>query len=285
MVTPVQPAAENTAFASLARDAHEQYTGLDAELYDIDYSDYDTGDKEFYVVEAVKCGKPMLELACGTGRITIPTAVAGVEVIGIDISEDMLAIARQKVSELDPDVAARITLLQGDMRDFQLDRKFDLITIPFRAFICLTSADDQKAALRNVHRHLNPGGKLILNFFDPDLREVLDQSERFRNVQKLMNRFTHPVTGNRVKEWSTWDYNITEQLIEEVRNFIEYAADDSIVKSTFFSFKLRYIFRWEMHHLFELCGFKVEELYGDFNRGPFRAGGEQVWIVTAVEGR
>lgn len=260
--------------------ALEQYTGLDAELYDIDYSDYDTGDKQYYVEEAVKCGKPMLELACGTGRITIPTAIAGIEVVGIDISEDMLAIARRKVAELDPEIAERITLLQGDMRSFQLNRKFDLITIPFRAFICLTTVEDQKSTLINVRNHLNPGGKLILNFFDPDLREVLDHSERFRNVQKLMNRFTHPTTGNAVKEWSTWDYNITEQTIEELRNFVEFGPDDSILKSTFFSFKLRYIFRWEMHHLFELCGFKVLELYGDFKRGLFRAGGEQIWVVT-----
>jgi len=224
----------------------------------------------------------MLEFACGTGRITIPTAYRGIEVVGIDISPDMLAIAKRKVAELDQDIADKIMLFEGDMRDFKIERKFDLVTIPFRAFICLTTVEDQKATLRNAHRHLNPGGRLILNFFDPDLREVLDHHDRMASVQRLMNRFKHPVTGNPVKEWSTWDYNITEQTISELRNFVEYGADGSILKSTFFSFKLRYILRWEMHHLLELCGFKVEELYGDFNRGPFRAGGEQIWIATPV---
>ncbi len=261
----------------------EQYRGLDAELYDADYADYKTGDVEFYVEEAVKRGKPMLELACGTGRITIPTATAGIEVTGLDISPDMLAVARRKVAKLDPEVAGRITLLQGDMRDFQLDRKFDLVTIPFRAFICLMTVEDQKATLVNVRNHLNPNGKLILNFFDPDLREVLDHSDRLRNVQKLMNQFTHPVTGNPVKEWSSWDFNISEQTLEELRNFVEYAPDGSIINSTFVSLRLRYIFRFEMQHLFELCGFRVETLYGDFKRGPFRAGGEQIWVATPVE--
>ena len=258
----------------------EQYTGLDAELYDVDYADYNTGDIEFYVEEAVKCGSTVLELACGTGRITFPIAEAGVEVVGVELSPDMLAVAERKVKTIPADIARKITLVQGDMRDFQLDRKFDLVLIPFRAFICLMTVEDQKQALQNVMKHLSPNGRLILNFYDPDLREILDQNERLSNVQQLMNSFVHPVSGHQVKEWSTWDCNITEQIIEEFRNYVEYDSDGSILKSTLVTLRVRYIFRWEMHHLLELCGFNVDALYGDFNRNAFRARGEQIWVAS-----
>jgi ubiquinone/menaquinone biosynthesis C-methylase UbiE len=261
----------------------EQYRGLDAELYDTDYADYPTDDIQFYVEEAVGCGSPLLELGCGTGRITIPIARAGIPVTGIDISMDMLEIATRKISRLQPDIAGRIELLQGDMRDFQLDRTFDLVIIPFRAFICLLTVEHQKQALLNVRRHITPGGRLILNFYDPNLREILDYEEKRRSVQQLMNRFKHPVSGNQVSEWSNWIYDLTEQTVEEVRNYIEEDAEGTIVSSTVVKLRVRYLYRWEMHHLLELCGYRVEQLYSDFKRKPFRARGEQIWVASPVE--
>lgn len=256
-----------------------QYTGIDAELYDSDYAGYDPSDIYFYVEEAVKCGSPVLELGCGTGRITIPIANAGIEVVGVEISPDMLEIARQKIAELPAVTGEKITLVQGNMCDFHLDRKFDLAIIPFRVFLCLMTIEEQKQALLNIRRHLNDGGKLIVNFFDPDLREILDHNEHQRNVQKLMNRFKHPKTGNPVTEWSCWDYDINEQTITETRNYIEQDSENNIVGNKFVKLSIRYIFRWEMHHLFELCGFKIEALYSDFDRSPFRARGEQIWVA------
>jgi len=258
----------------------EQYRGIDAELYDSDYAEYDPSDIHFYVEEAVKCGTTVLELGAGTGRITIPIANAGIDVVGVEISDDMLQIARRKVAESPPEIGERITLVQGNMCDFELNRTFELIIIPFRVFICLMTVEEQKQALYNVRRHLTETGKLIINFFDPDLREILDQKDRFRTNQILMNRFTHPVSGNPVKEWSTWDYDLTEQTIEEIRNYVEQDNDGEIVNSTFVTLRVRYIFRWEMHHLLELCGFKVEALYGDFDRSPFQARSEQIWVAS-----
>ena len=261
-------------------DTLEQYRGLDALLYDSDYAEYDPSDIVFYVGEASRCGSPVLELGAGTGRITIPIAYAEVDVVGVEISPDMLDVARHKVSELPPEIAAHISLVQGNMCDFDLGRKFDLVIIPFRVFICLMTVEEQKQALRNVHRHLNDGGRLILNFFDPDLREILDHNERMKTNQILMNRFTHPLTGNPVKEWSTWDYDLTEQTIEEVRNYVEQDHQGNIVNSTFVKLRIRYIFRWEMAHLLELCGFRVEALYGDFDCTPFKARAEQIWVAV-----
>lgn len=257
-----------------------QYSGLDAELYDADYADYNTGDVGFYVEEAVACGQTVLELACGTGRITIPIATAGVEVVGVEISDDMLGIFRRKLGTLEPEIASRITLVKGDMRNFKIDRKFDLIIIPFRSFICLLTVEDEKETLLNVRNHLTPNGKLILNFYDPSFREILEYDGNPSDTQTFMNRFRHPISGNEVEEWSSWRYDLTSQTIDEHRNYIERNSEREIVNSTLVTLTVRYIHRWEMQHLLELCGYKVEALYGDFNRKPFRARGEQIWVAT-----
>ncbi len=113
----------------------DDYT-LYAELYDTVYEDY-VEDIPFYVAEAQRAHGPCLELGCGTGRVLIPVASAGVEVTGLDLSPPMIARARRKVATLPQDVRSRITLYEGDMRDFGLEQRFALIYVPFRAFLHL----------------------------------------------------------------------------------------------------------------------------------------------------
>src|SRR5713226_6914921 len=95
------------------------------------------GDVEFYVEEARKAGSPVLEIGCGTGRILLPIAEAGISIVGLDLAPPMLDIARQKVARLPAETQARIGLLEGDMRDFALKRRFNLVLIPYRAFLHL----------------------------------------------------------------------------------------------------------------------------------------------------
>ena len=108
-----------------------EYAGESAVYYDYVATGVE-GDVAFYVEEARRAGSPVLELGCGTGRILIPTAEAGVEVVGLDASHDMLMIARCKLEVLAPDVRQRAKLVEGDMRHFAMDRAFSLITIPYR---------------------------------------------------------------------------------------------------------------------------------------------------------
>jgi SAM-dependent methyltransferase len=139
-----------------------------AAAYDADMGrDADTmDDVPFYVDlarEAAASGLPVLELGCGTGRVTIPIARAGVEVVGLDSSPAMLGIARRKAAA----VGADVTWVEGDMRDFALDQRFGLVIIPFRSFLHLLTDADQEACLACVRRHLIPGGRFALNFFVP----------------------------------------------------------------------------------------------------------------------
>jgi ubiquinone/menaquinone biosynthesis C-methylase UbiE len=231
------------------------------------------------VEEARRAGSPVLELGCGTGRILIPTAEAGLTVAGLDRAPSMLAVARQKIARLDAATQGRITLVEGDMRAFALGQRFNLVMIPYRAFLHLLTVEDERRALGCIREHLVDGGRLVLNIFDPRLDVIVIQQGLVGTSQKKMDEFVHPQTGRRVVIWDTIQYDLERQMLEDERIFEEVDGEGKMVSRTYNLLTLRFIYRYEMQHLLELCGFQVEALYGDFQRGPFRAGGEQVWVA------
>jgi ubiquinone/menaquinone biosynthesis C-methylase UbiE len=111
--------------------------------------------------QAAQRGQAVLELGCGTGRVTIPLALAGIEVVGLDNAPAMLNVARRKAVAAGADVR----WLCGDMRSFRLDRRFGLVIIPFRSFLHMLTEADQVACLECIHEHLLPEGRLALNLF------------------------------------------------------------------------------------------------------------------------
>lgn len=250
----------------------------DAFFYDIS-STWLEGEEDFYRNEALKAGSPVLELGCGTGRITLPIACAGVEIAGLDFSNDMLKIAREKASRLDNESRDRIRLVQGDMRSFNLNKKFRLIIIPFRAFLHLMTGEEQRQALQCVHRHLEDDGKLIFNIFDPKLEFIVSHLGPAGSCQVKMGEFSHPDSGNRVIMWSVREFYPESQTLKEERIFEEINEEGRAISRIHGPFKLRWIYRFEMEYLLELCRFKVESLFGGFRGEPFKYGGEQVWVV------
>src|SRR5215471_20798239 len=124
------------------RMSHDEYASA-AELYDHVTTYTERRDVRFYVDEAVAAQGMVLEIGCGTGRVLLPTARAGVEIVGLDASPAMLAICGDRIAREPADVRARVTLIEGDMRAFDLEARFALVTIPFRPFQHLVSADDQ----------------------------------------------------------------------------------------------------------------------------------------------
>jgi SAM-dependent methyltransferase len=254
-----------------------EYAGEGASFYDHVATGVD-GDIAFYVDEARSSGSPVLELGCGTARILIPMAEAGPDVIGLDASPDMLAIAGKKLEACAPDVQSRVQLLRGDMRDFSLNRTFSLVTIPYRAFLHNPSVDDQLRSLERVREHLSEEGRLILNVFDPDVR--LLAAGRWSMPAERRTEFLHPRTGNRVKIREEFSYDLDRQLVEGEFIFDEIEdTSGQVIATTHSPLTLRYIFRYEMEHLLSRSGFSVHMLFGNFKRSAFRAGGEQVWVA------
>ncbi|MHC5011848.1 MAG: class I SAM-dependent methyltransferase, partial [Planctomycetota bacterium] len=144
-----------------------QREGLLVEAYDA--LQPDLGDVAFYAELAEQSGGPVLELACGTGRVVWPLAEAGFDVVGLDRSRPMLRRAEAKRRDHAPEVAARVSLVHGDMTSFQREERFGLIFVAFRSFQALLTPEDEQEALRRIHEHLRPGGRLALHLFDPRL--------------------------------------------------------------------------------------------------------------------
>ena len=257
-------------------DAGSEYQGERAILYDHVAAGVD-GDVAFYVEEATASGSPVLELGCGTGRILIPMAEAGIDVIGLDAAGDMLSIARTKLAACRPDVQRRTQLVHGDMRDFQLSQRFTLVAIPYRAFLHNLSCEDQLRTLGTIRRHLAANGRLILNVFDPSVR--LLAAGRWSRPLREHEDIRHPRTGNRMTVREDFRCDLERQLVDGAFDYDEVDAAGGVVATTHSPLTLRYVFRYEMEHLLARAGFAVEALFGDFQRGPFRAGGEQVWVA------
>lgn len=147
-----------------------------AEFYDSVVPYRERQDVNFFVEMAQRSGGPVLELGCGTGRVLIPTAKSGIEIVGLDASPLMLSVCREKLLSDSKDVRSKVTgLVQGDMRTFELGRKFSLVTIPFRPFQHLLTVEDQISCLENIRKHLVAGGKLVLDIFNPSLPHLADE--------------------------------------------------------------------------------------------------------------
>ena len=254
------------------------YREQTADLYDVISTGLE-GDVAFYLEEAKRAGSTVLELGCGTGRILIPIAAAGVEVIGLDASERMLSIAQQKVAALERETQNRIRLVEQDMRSFDFGCRFSLIMIPYRAFLHLLTVEDQKETLACIRAHLIEGGRLVFNVFDPRMETIAAHSGPFGTAIKKLMEFTDPRTGRRTVAWESRKYDCVRQVPVEDRILEVLDESGQVISRNYATLTLRYNTRFEMQHLLNLCGFEVEALFGDFARGPFRYGGEQVWIA------
>lgn len=252
-------------------DGNRQHAII-AEIYDChssEFYDYHAkrGDVQFYVNSAVESGGAVLEIGCGTGRLLIPAAKAGVHITGLDKSEEMLEICRKKLDKEPLEVRDRVNLIGADMRDFDLKSKFSLVMIPFGPFNYLTSIEDQIRCLNCIKLHLNDSGALVMDLWYPDLRELW-KSENGAEIVSVKTPFIMP-DGRRVS-WGirniSVDYN--EQIIhEEMLYDIRYP--DGHQEQRIYPSPMRYFFRYEVEHLLARTGFRTESIYAGFDKEPF----------------
>ena len=119
----------------------------------------------FYRTLAESQRGAVLELACGTGQLIVPIASMGQLTTGLDLSSAMLAAARRRAA----DAGARVELVEGDMRNFDLGQRFSLIFVARNSLLHLSEPDEFAALLVAVHRHLAPGGIFAFDIFNPNL--------------------------------------------------------------------------------------------------------------------
>jgi SAM-dependent methyltransferase len=240
--------------------------GFTAEFYDHVAPYRERGDVAFFAEMAQAAGGSVLEIGCGTGRVLIPTARAGFEIVGLDLSPSMLTVCRQNLATEPAEVQARAQLVEGDMRDFDLGREFALVTIPFRPFQHLTTVEDQIACLKTIRRHLTPDGRLVLDLFNPSLPYLADPTrlDEFGDEPEI----TMP-DGRRVLRRARITGRDYFDQVQDTELIYYVTHPDGKQERLVHSFPMRYLFRFEAEHLLARCGFEVEALYADYDRSPY----------------
>ena len=252
------------------------------ELYDHSPRYAGREDVGFFTAYSLSAGGRTLELGCGTGRVLIPTAVAGCDITGLDLSEHMLGRCREKLALQPNEVRERVQLVRGEMTDFDLDDTFRLVTTPFRPFQHLIMVEKQLACLRCVNRHLAVGGKLILDLFQVKLWRLTDPEalEEHRDPADV------PLPGGRTL--SGRGDRIAARHPSEQYNDIEIAYyvthPDGRVERLVHPFPMRYFFRYEVEHLLARGGFSVVDLFGNYDRSPLQDDSPEMIFVAEKTG-
>lgn len=256
--------------------------GLHVEAYDVlhrpDAVGAFAGDMEFYESLAAETGGPILELACGTGRVAFHLAGAGLEVVGLDRSEPMLAVARSKLDRDRGPSVLQPSFEHGDMTNFALDRNFALVIVAFRSFQLLLTPEAQRSCLSAIRRHLRPGGLAVLDVFDPILHLVAPDIAP-EDLPLRRGSATLP-NGSRVEaDVIHRSHDPVIQVLRETWRFREVDQKGSVVREEQELLTMRWSYRFEMRHLFELSGLEVIDEFSDYQRSPPAYGHEQIWVV------
>ena len=240
------------------------------ELYDLDCGEF-ADDLLFYEHLARRGDGPVLELGTGTGRAAIPLARAGCDVWGIDSSEAMLDRARCNAG--DPE---NPHFISGDMRDFQLNRRFDLIFAGLGAFHHLLTSSDQLACLRCVADHLSPEGLFVC-----DLRPLLHEDWEAGKSAPLLHDWTrsHPRTGETVTKLRSVRADTALQ-IKRTTLIYDISPADGAVRRITAEVDLRYSTRYEMEELLHRAGLTLDGIYGDFDLSPYDNDSEYMITVA-----
>ncbi|HXX99370.1 MAG TPA: class I SAM-dependent methyltransferase [Candidatus Limnocylindrales bacterium] len=255
------------------------YDGFIADYYDSSpMVTQRSQDVVFYVNAAKKFGEPVLELGCGTGRIAMAIAEAGYRVVGLDLSGRMLQRAEEKRRKMRPEARERVRLIQGDMAQFELGEKFRSIVIPFRPFQHLLEIEAQMGCLNCVKKHVAPAGRLVVDFFQTDPERMHDPM--FQNesllIQYDLPDGRHVALSERVAAF----HRALQQ--NDVEMIFDVTHVDGRQEHLVMTWALRYFFRYEVEHLLGRCGFRVEEVYGNFDCSPLGDTSPEMIFVASV---
>jgi SAM-dependent methyltransferase len=235
------------------------------------------GDLPLYVELAAAQGKRVLEVACGSGRVLVPLVRARFDVVGIDASPHMLALAREKL-DAERDAAGIARLVLADMRAFSLDEKaFDLAILAAKSFAYLTERSDQLSCLCSIAEHLRPGGLLAIDFLHPRPDWLGAKRGELRD-DLLAHVPEGGFTLSRVESVVSTDL---ARQVRVIRSAYEVIDDHgSVVAKRFVEWPYRWTHRFEAEHLLERAGFVVEAAYGGYQRQPFTSGSETMVFLA-----
>jgi SAM-dependent methyltransferase len=234
--------------------------------------DWVDNNRAFYQDNLEGVRGAVLECACGTGIFLLPFLQAGYDIYGFDISKSMLAALQKKARAMGiENIASRISV--QDFETFHYEQRFEAIIIPTNAFRMLTTQEAQLRALRTIHAHLAPGGKLLLDLILAGLRDLVESPEV---VEGTWYTWTHPETGLPIRQRILGRYDFDRQLVLD-HCYIEYEgqAED-------FPMTSRWIYKDEFQLLLRLAGFSRWHVSGTPQGGPLVLGLEgqhSYWVA------
>jgi SAM-dependent methyltransferase len=262
---------------SKAKNTNNAKTGDDYDLiapfYDIEHAQFDE-DLDLYQNYAELCGpgSPLLELACGSGRLLVPLASEGYALVGVDSSAAMLDLARQNARQAG--VEQHITLVQQDIRSLHLEQKFHLAFCALGSFAHLTTRKAQRQALASVRAHMAPHGSFILDISNEDARymerlsgQVLHQGTWKRENGSLLTHFVSPASS-------------TSSHLLELTHFYDEHLQGGPLQRTIITTYLYLFERGEIELLLEEAGFTIKEVFGDYSMGPFTLESPRMIFIT-----
>lgn len=230
----------------------------------------DHEDFSFWISLAEKFGKSILELACGTGRITIALAKAGFKVTGIDYAEGMLTEAREKSTQ----AGVAVEWVKGDMRDFNLKKKFSLIFLAANALCHLLTLDDFEASMAAVRNHLTPNGRFVISVFVSRNELLINKpGERFP-----FSEYEDPNGRGRIVVTESYEYEADTQ-IKRIKTHHSIPGEEVEIEG---ELNLRMYFPQELDALLKYNGFVIENKYGSEDRRKFDKNSETQLIVCRM---
>lgn len=242
-----------------------------ARYYDADYGAI-AEDVPFYRELARRCGGRVLEVMCGSGRLLVPLAQAGLRVAGIDISGAMLARARTRLQSAG--LLERAELAEGDICSGAPQGPFGLAIVAINSFMHLGSVAEQLAALEQIRAVLRPGGSLALDLFNPDLRALAGE-----NGAMVLDKTFALGDGTRVQKFVVQQPNLAAQTNHVTFIYDELDAHGRVTRSVL-PFAMRWLYRFELEHLLARAGFALEALYGSYDLDDYESASELMLAVA-----
>jgi SAM-dependent methyltransferase len=255
------------------RPATDSY-GVTAKFYDGAYAAKpDLVDLPFYLELAERIGGPVLEVACGTGRVLLPIARKGIEIHGVDNSRPMLEILKKHLADETREVRQRVTLHEGDMRDFRLGAQYPLVIIPFRPMQHMHTVEDQVSALTSAAAHLRAGGVLAFDVFYPKFDLITSKmGEEVLEFEWSPGPDSMEVVRRYFRKDSVDKIN---QIFHFTFIYRTLRSGDLVAEETE-AFKLSYFTYPHLRALFRLAGLEPIAEYGSFAKTPLDNRAEQM---------
>jgi ubiquinone/menaquinone biosynthesis C-methylase UbiE len=244
--------------------------------YDLAFAAGATSDIAWFVKEAMSSGSPVLDLCCGTGRISIELARQGQTVTALDTSAGMLSILKDRLSMESEQVRDLVCVDEQPMANFRLRRKFRSV-ICCDAFFHNMSPDEERACLHSINRHLKMNGMLFFNIHNNPNPEFLAwASSKEAATPHKRGEYSLPENGGMLEVFESLFHDPFNQTVKTKLHFKKIGPSGEILEETDSSWNSRYMCRFETMYLLELCGFKVEGVYGGYCGEPLTASSQLV---------